>query len=157
MIPYDIKRDLMSFHGRERSAWPIQPTKKTRPPANEPTGEIEALDELKAAAADSEAEADADPLPHVDGNAKLDASDIEKLLDQASESLEEAAGDKVSTDAEAKPYSLNDLSPEQELAERQPIDLLGEVEMDLRIELGRTQMRLEEVLELRNGFRCRVR
>ena len=29
--------------------------------------------------------------------------------------------------------------------------MLGEVEMDLRIELGRTQMRLEEVLQLRGG------
>ncbi len=36
-------------------------------------------------------------------------------------------------------------------ADRQPIDLVGEVEMDLRIELGRTQMRLEEVLHLRGG------
>ncbi len=34
---------------------------------------------------------------------------------------------------------------------KQSIDLLGEVEMDLRIELGRTEMRLEEVLQLRNG------
>lgn len=81
----------------------------------------------------------------------LDADSIEKLLDQATESLEQAAGEKVSTEAEAKPFSLGNLNPDAESDERQPIDLLGEVEMDLRIELGRTQMRLEEVLQLRGG------
>ena len=81
----------------------------------------------------------------------LNTDDIEKLLDQATESLEHAAGEKVSTTAAPAPFSLGDLSPEVESSERQPIDLLGEVEMDLRIELGRTQMRLEEVLQLRGG------
>lgn len=82
---------------------------------------------------------------------RLDTGDIEKLLDQATESLDEAAGDPVSTEANAKEFSLGDLAPEPESEERQPIELLGEVEMDLRIELGRTQMRLEEVLQLRGG------
>lgn len=81
----------------------------------------------------------------------LNADDLEKLLDQASDSLEQAVGEKVSTEADPKPFSLGDLTPEDGGAERQPIDLLGEVEMDLRIELGRTQMRLEEVLQLRSG------
>lgn len=31
------------------------------------------------------------------------------------------------------------------------MDVLGEVELDLRIELGRTQMTLQEVLQLRGG------
>ncbi len=81
----------------------------------------------------------------------LNTDDIEKLLDQATETLDQAAGDHVSPQAEAKPFSLGDLTPEADNEERQPIDLLGEVEMDLRIELGRTQMRLEEVLQLRGG------
>jgi flagellar motor switch protein FliN/FliY len=81
----------------------------------------------------------------------LNTNDIEKLLDQATESLDQAAGENVSTEAKAKPFSLSDLTPDSEDDERQPIDLLGEVEMDLRIELGRTQMRLEEVLQLRGG------
>lgn len=81
----------------------------------------------------------------------LGTDDIEQLLDQASESLEQAAGNQPAASGEAKPYSLGDLSPSPQDAERQPIDLLGEVEMDLRIELGRTQMRLEEVLQLRGG------
>ncbi|MCG8651160.1 MAG: flagellar motor switch protein FliN [Pirellulales bacterium] len=82
---------------------------------------------------------------------KLGNDDIERLLNEATESLEQAVGDEVSPAAEAQPFSLGDLSPETDEDDRQPIDLLGEVEMDLRIELGRTQMRLEEVLQLRGG------
>ena len=93
---------------------------------------------------------DAAPESAAEGS-NLNTEDIEKLLDQASESLDQAAGDNVSTEAPAKPFSLGDLSSEAESDQRQPIDLLGEVEMDLRIELGRTQMRLEEVLQLRGG------
>ncbi len=81
----------------------------------------------------------------------LDTGDIEKLLDQASESLDQAAGAHVSTEAAATKFSLGDLTQDTDSDERQPIELLGEVEMDLRIELGRTQMRLEEVLQLRGG------
>jgi flagellar motor switch protein FliN/FliY len=84
-------------------------------------------------------------------NPNFRPEDIEKLLDEATESLEQAAGEPVSAPAAARAFSLNDLTPEVESNERQPIDLLGEVEMDLRIELGRTEMRLEEVLQLRSG------
>ena len=76
---------------------------------------------------------------------------IEQLLTEASGALDQAAGDGVSTTADAKPYNLNDLSPTAGDGSRQPIDMLGEVELDLRIELGRTQMQLEEVLQLRGG------
>ena len=90
-----------------------------------------------------------------DDSAKDDSgvqtADIEKLLDQATESLQEAAGETASAEAIPAPFDLNDLSPTEALSERQPIDLLGEVEMDLRIELGRTQMCLDEVLQLRGG------
>ena len=79
----------------------------------------------------------------------LNADDIEKLLNQASESLEQATATAPATPPE--PFQLDELAADVEAAEGQPIDLLGEVELDLRIELGRTQMRLEEVLQLRQG------
>lgn len=77
--------------------------------------------------------------------------DIEKRLDAAAESLEQATGDQVTPQATPKPFDLGNLSPGAGQIDRQSIDLVGEVEMDLRIELGRTQMRLDEVLELRSG------
>ena len=89
--------------------------------------------------------------------------EVERLLDEAERSLEQATGDGGAADdhqrmsghdpaADAKPYALGALEPGEvgEDADR-PIDLIGEVEMDLRIELGRTQMRLDEVLRLRSG------
>ncbi len=82
---------------------------------------------------------------------RLNTNDIEKLLDQATESLEQARGEKTSAGPAAKPFTLGDLKPKADQQQRQPIDLLGEVEMDLRIELGRTLMRLDEVLQLRSG------
>lgn len=83
------------------------------------------------------------------GKEHLNADDIEKLLNQASASLEQATG--AVPEAAPQPFSLNELAAEVQAAEGQPIDLLGEVELDLRVELGRTQMRLEEVLQLRQG------
>lgn len=79
------------------------------------------------------------------------AAEIEQRLDQAAESLDQAAGDGASPTAEPRPFDLGTLTPSPQPAPRQPIDLVGEVEMDLRIELGRTMMRLEEVLHLRGG------
>ena len=76
----------------------------------------------------------------------VQTADIEKLLDQATESLEKATGETATADPTPAPFDLNDLSPTEETSERQPIDLLGEFEMDLRIELGRTQMCLENGL-----------
>ncbi|TWU50808.1 Flagellar motor switch protein FliN [Rubripirellula tenax] len=106
--------------------------------------------EENEASADKPAVAAAGPDP-ADSKKKLNTDEIEDLLNQATASLDEAVGDNVSTEAQPKPFSFGDLTPGTEPAQRQPIDLLGEVEMDLRVELGRTQMRLEEVLQLRSG------
>jgi flagellar motor switch protein FliN/FliY len=81
----------------------------------------------------------------------VSTDEIEKRLDEAAESLEQAAGEAATPQATAKPFDLGNLSPSADSNERRSIDLVGEVEMDLRIELGRTQMRLDEVLELRSG------
>jgi flagellar motor switch protein FliN/FliY len=82
---------------------------------------------------------------------RLNANDIEQLLDQATASLQQATGEDSSPKSEAQPYTLGDLKPTADEQQRHPIELLGEVEMDLRIELGRTLMRLDEVLQLRSG------
>ena len=86
-----------------------------------------------------------------DDDQPLDQSDIERLLDQATDSLEEITGGAADPDAAAQPFTFGDLQPTSGDAATQPIDLIGDVEMDLRIELGRTQMKLHEVLQLRSG------
>ena len=128
------------------------PEEKTQPPESDKGSIAEAVD---ASSPDTDSpdndSPDTEAAAQSASGAPLDTEDIEKLLDQASESLEQAAGEGAAPSAPAQPYSLSDLSPNPDPVECQPIDLLGEVEMDLRIELGRTQMRLEEVLQLRGG------
>jgi flagellar motor switch protein FliN/FliY len=75
--------------------------------------------------------------------------DIEALLDQATESLNQATSDDSAAAGGPSAFGFQDLSPEGK--DTQPIELLDEIELDLRIELGKTTMRLEEVLKLRNG------
>lgn len=117
---------------------------------NDDSTQIDATDEV--AAQDGVAtEGGAGTQDSAKDDGGVQTADIEKLLDQATESLEQATGETASAEATPTPFDLNDLSPTEEPSERQPIDLLGEVEMDLRIELGRTQMCLDEVLQLRGG------
>ena len=113
-------------------------------PESEETASDEAVaeDAVENAAEEAAEGADAE-APSTD--------DIEDLLSQASSNLEEAVGDEVSTTSEPKPFNLGNLKPDAAAGERHSVDLLGEVELDLRIELGRTQMRLDEVLKLRGG------
>ncbi len=78
---------------------------------------------------------------------------IEHLLDQATAAIDEAVGSGAASRS-AKPFQLDDLSDAPETTSSSTpigIDLLGEVELDLRIELGRTEMSLQEVLQLRGG------
>ena len=50
-----------------------------------------------------------------------------------------------------RPFQLHDLTARVDSAVVETEAVLSEVELDLRIELGRTRMRLEDVLQLRAG------
>lgn len=79
--------------------------------------------------------------------------DIEQLLEEVSGSVDcgVSAAEICSDPADPQPFRFGELSAHGETTERLPIDLLDEVELELRVELGRTQMRLEDVLRLRRG------
>ncbi len=130
------------------------PDPKDETPANDPANPAaDAATGADAASGDVATEPKTD-TPAGDKSGEGDSmgmDQIEQLLSEASGSLDQAAGKGVSTTADAQPYNLNDLSPTAGDGVKQPIDILGEVELDLRIELGRTQMQLEEVLQLRSG------
>lgn len=51
----------------------------------------------------------------------------------------------------AAPFRLKEFSGDPVPTENVAPDLIGEVELDLKIELGRTHMYLEDVLKLRRG------
>jgi flagellar motor switch protein FliN/FliY len=77
--------------------------------------------------------------------------DIQLLLSQAEQAL--ASVDRPIDPALAgiSPYALQDFSGTPASGEKATLELLRDVDLDLRIELGRTQMYLEDVLKLRRG------
>ena len=89
----------------------------------------------------------------------LGQDDIEALLRQAQSGIAEAAGEPAVEQAStqtvadaAQPFELGELEAEEDDdAPAQSLELLNDVELELRIELGRTMMRLEDVLQLRGG------
>lgn len=86
-------------------------------------------------------------VPPPDGIAP---ADVELLLQQAQEAI--ASIDQPQHPAAgAKPLVLEELSGAAPNTERATLDLIRDVELDLRIEFGRTNMYLEDVLKLRKG------
>ena len=76
---------------------------------------------------------------------------MEDLLKQAEEELATEASQAPATDEEPEDLQLEELEDAREFEEPEGIDLLHDVDLDLRIELGKTHMQLEEVLHLRSG------
>jgi len=84
----------------------------------------------------------------------MPADEIERLLDDTQAALSEAQREGLSDAAASPPlqsYQLEDLQGTPAAEPLHGMDLLGDVELDLRVELGRTQMKLEDVLKLRQG------
>jgi flagellar motor switch protein FliN/FliY len=104
----------------------------------------------------TESKTPADP-----SKAREPVREIEKRLDDADMAMSQAQLDELLNSAVAQPqarkapepapFQLNDLQNDPSGEASNTMDLLSDVELDLRIELGRTQMRLEEVLHLRGG------
>jgi flagellar motor switch protein FliN len=77
--------------------------------------------------------------------------DVQYLLNQAEQAIASVA-EPVSTGIPGlAPFELKDLSGTPPSGEKATLELLKDVDLDLRIELGRTQMYLEDVLKLKRG------
>ena len=130
-------------HDMTEATVPVVPAAEAGTPAGTPTGE-------RNAAVASGAETPG-PLADPAKESAQAHSDIDLLLRQAEEAI--ASVDKTvesSTDGTA-PFPLRELSGSPASTEIATVDLLRDVELDLRIELGRTHLDLEEVLKLRRG------
>lgn len=73
-----------------------------------------------------------------------------ELLQQAEAALHELDQEPAAA-PQPKPFQLEDLIGNEGPPEKCSIDLLRDVDLDLKIELGRTHMLLEDVLKLRRG------
>jgi flagellar motor switch protein FliN/FliY len=82
----------------------------------------------------------------------LAKGDIDYLLSQAEQALASLNNPVDSTSgAPVQPYKLTDFAASAPSTEAATLDLIRDVELDLKIELGRSQMYLEDVLKLRKG------
>jgi flagellar motor switch protein FliN len=78
--------------------------------------------------------------------------DIEFLLAQAEKALESVnSGQPGEIPSGVSSYQLHEFAPAAPSKEAATLDLIRDVELDLKIELGRTHMYLEDVLKLRKG------
>ena len=78
------------------------------------------------------------------------SDDIQLLLDQAEEAIATVTELDASR-ADVTPFKFQDFTGSPPSTEKATIDLLRDIELSLKIELGRTQMELEDVLKLRRG------
>lgn len=93
-----------------------------------------------------------DPTSDAIGKPSQAASAPNRVEDNAARLLEEAERALHGIDSAApKPFQLEELIGTGGPPEKCSIDLLSDVDLDLKIELGRTHMQLEEVLKLRRG------
>lgn len=81
----------------------------------------------------------------------LAQGDIELLLQHAQDALNSVEQGGEPAPAETQPFSLREFSGAPASTDEATLDLLRDVELDLKIELGRTHMYLEDVLRLRKG------
>ena len=81
------------------------------------------------------------------------ADDASELLDKVESDLDKAlAGEEVDLPGgNAQPFAFRDLSDGNRVSGGVTIDALQDVELDLRIELGRTELLIEDVMKLAEG------
>ncbi len=78
-----------------------------------------------------------------------DAAELLRQAEMAVESMRSPPADVLPPGA--APFQLGELQEAAVAAEPANLDLIRDVELSLKVELGRTQMSLEEVLKLRKG------
>jgi flagellar motor switch protein FliN/FliY len=79
------------------------------------------------------------------------ASGIETLLDEAQQALSAMDEPASQLPPGVRPFEFNDLVGAAVANEPATLELLRDVQLDLKIELGRTHMYLEDVLRLKQG------
>lgn len=76
--------------------------------------------------------------------------DIQVLLEQAERAIS-SINDPAPASPKLRPFDLHELAGSPPSQEKASLNLLRDVELDLRIELGRSRMAIEELIKLRKG------
>jgi flagellar motor switch protein FliN len=104
-----------------------------------------------ASAAPAEVPVSAPPPTAEAAAGAIDQGSIDALLAQAQSALSSLDEKPAPLPAGVKPFEFKSLGGARAANEAATIDLLRDVQLDLRIELGRTHMHLEDVLRLKQG------
>lgn len=83
------------------------------------------------------------------GTPPPEALSADSVLQRAESTLDEV--EATIRNSKVNRYRLEELVGEQGPPEKVSMDLLHDVTLDLKIELGRTRLNLEEILQLRRG------
>jgi flagellar motor switch protein FliN len=86
-----------------------------------------------------------------DPAAKVDQASIDALLNQAQAALSAVDEPPASLPPGVKSFEFKSFEGSGATSQPAPLDLLRDVQLDLKIELGRTHMQLEDVLRLKQG------
>lgn len=119
-------------------------------------GEIEAM--MQAASSPTAAPPDAPPPPSPSpvppsspAVQNAPKNDIDHLLNQAEAALASIDANTTELPDGVQTFKLEDFSGTSASTEATTLDLMRDVQLDVKIELGRTHMQLEEVLKLGKG------
>jgi flagellar motor switch protein FliN/FliY len=110
------------------------------------------IDELLTTAQPASATVAAQPATagSPDVTAKVDQASVDALLNQAQAALS-AMDEPAPLPPGVKPFEFKNFAGSGATSQPAPLDLLRDVQLDLKIELGRTHMELEDVLRLKQG------
>ena len=92
----------------------------------------------------------AEPVASASGDSDAQG-DIDLLLNQAEQALASVTSEMDAPPAGVKTFEFEDFSGTPASSEAATLDLVRDVELDVKIELGRTNMHLQELLKLRKG------
>lgn len=85
------------------------------------------------------------------GAGAVDQGSIDALLNQAQSALSSIDEPAAALPPGVTPFEFKNLAGANAANESASLDMLRDVQLDLKIELGRTQMHLEDVLRLKQG------
>jgi len=137
---------------------PLNPPAPVNPPVPEPSAAVPAEPAVATPASTDTTQSGPGPAataataapgaPEASGDA-LDQISIEELLKQAS--FEDPSAVGAAPGAEASDFKLPNFQQVIQDAQVSSIDLLRDVELNVKIELGRARMLVEDVLKLSEG------
>ena len=93
----------------------------------------------------------APPVTSSRANSSNVGDDISFLLQQAEQAIASVDQPVEKSMAGISPFAFRDLVGAPASGEKATLELLQDVDLDLRIELGRTEMFLEDILKLKRG------